>query len=147
MNKKSETKECCSCDPDSIRMQKIDDNIKSIYTRATWLLGILVVVVLALASFLLENINEPLELYSPAWVIRAVAVFLFIYYLTIIAIYTRTLIVPNFKKPTYKTNETELQEILDGLTSDLKALASLFVLPLPFVSLLAVIVIAYLLLS
>ncbi len=126
-------KNTCCCDPANARMQEMKDEIKTIGTRATWLLGILVITIFALANFLFQDLNEYLIMFSPAWWAKLVIAFFFIYYLTITAVYMRPLIVSNFKKPTYETNEEELKKILNGLNSNLKALSSLFIIPLPFI--------------
>ena len=127
------SKNACCCDPATARMQEIKDEIKVIGTRATWLLGILVITIFALANFLFQNSNEYLIIFSSAWWAKLVIAFFFIYYLTITAVYMRPLIVSNFKKPTYETDEEELKKILNGLNSNLKALSSLFIIPLPFI--------------
>ncbi len=112
-------------------MKELKDDIKSIYTRSTWLLGILIVVILALASFLFLPPEIQIQKYTAA---KIGITYLFAYYLAIVSVYMRIMIIPNFKKPDYKLNEKELKEKLDRLSRNLNALATLFVLPLPIVA-------------
>ena len=113
-------------------MQEIRDDIQIIVTRSTWLLGILVVIILAFASFLIQSPSEEIRQFSLVWWGKAIAGTFFIYYLIIASIYMRPLL-PSFKAPARKPNKTELQEELNRLTKDFTALASLFIIPLPFI--------------
>ncbi len=114
-------------------MQETKDDIKAITTRSTWLLGILVVIILAFASFLIQSPSEEISQFSLAWWGKAMAGTFFIYYLMITSIYMRPLIVPRFRDPAYKPSKTELQEELNKLAKHFTALTTLFIVPLPFI--------------
>ncbi len=141
--KKGEDKNiCCGCDCNSARLQEIKDDIKTIGTRASWMLGVLVLISLGLASFIFGDsvINSAQDKSSLAWAIKIMARTLFISYLLIIAYYTWRLIVPNFGLPIYESRDDEdLQEVIKSnaklsvkLANNLRALILLFILAVPF---------------
>ncbi len=140
--KKGEDKNiCCGQDLDFARLQEIKDDIKTIGTRASWMLGVLVLISLGLASFIFGDsvINSAQDKSSLAWVIKIMARTLFLSYAIIIAYYTWRLIVPNFGLPIYKNRgDEDLQEVIKSnaelsakLANNLKTLILLFIMAVP----------------
>ncbi len=108
-------------------MEEIKDDMKTIGTRATWLLGILVLAILGLASFLSKDYGLEIE------AVRTIAKILCGFYLVISLAYMPLLIVPKFGKRIYeiigtkdiqKNIEVNL-EILDKHYKHFKSLVSL----------------------
>ncbi len=102
------------------RMQQIDDDIKIIGTRSTWLLGLLTIIVLAFANLLFRNLNflPEQDIGIIALLIKIVIVTIPFFCLTIIAIYTRRLIAPNFGIPAH--NEPENLMTRETFQHDIK---------------------------
>ena len=78
MNGKAEGKN--AKDDAAIRKQEINDAIKTIGTRATWMLGILVVIILGVASYIFSDIGVEApagSFYRLAWVTGIVPYALF----------------------------------------------------------------------
>ena len=135
---------CCCCDPAIIRMQEIRDEIKIIGTRSTWLLGLLVVIVLALAGFALKDFGTEQVAFILA--MKTTATILLLIYSGAIVTYTPKLIAPNFGKPMHGTTEPS-DVILDKLNGHFNSLISAFTLPLfcaPYVFLASFLAIPYL---
>ncbi len=124
------------------RLEEIKDDIKTISTRATWMLGVLVLIILGLASFVSKDFGFEIQTNSLFWMIWVAAAILCIAYFMVLLIYIPLLIWPNFGIPIHKiSGDKELQksielndDILDKLIKNLKALISLFV-GLPFLCL------------
>ncbi len=121
------------------RLEEIKDDMKTIGTRATWLLGVVVVAILGLANFLSKDVGVDIHSDGLAWIIRATAKILFLTYLVILLVYIRRLIAPKFGKPIFETNEKfELQEnikqnlkIFESLNKRLNMLISLIIFSVP----------------
>ena len=141
--KKDEDKNiCCGCASDKSRLQEIKDNITIIGNRASWMLGVLVLISLGLASFIFGDspINSAVDKNSLAWAIKVMARSLFGFYLLITAYYTWRLIVPNFGLPIHENRDDEdLQETIKlnaelstKLANSLTTLIVLFIAAVPF---------------
>ncbi len=90
---------------ESNRKAEINDAIKTIGTRSTWMLGVLVVIILALASFIFSDIAAEApagSFYQMAWTTAST---LCIIHLALLLYYIQPLVVPNFD---------ELLEELEG---------------------------------
>lgn len=130
--KKIDKKVCCS-DPTILRMEEIKTDKNTISTRSTWLLGIIVLIVLALASFLANDAGSEVD--GLAWVIRVNARTLCLAYSLIFLVYISLLIIPDFGNPIYEEyDEEELQECkkqnlenLEKLHRHFKTLVFLFI--------------------
>ena len=104
-------------------MDKIDENIKTIGTRSTWMLGFLIVIILAFANYLSKYIGVEVEVGSLIWFInRTVTTLCFIYLLMLLA-YIWPLIVPNIKEQNAK--------VLEKLDKRFKSLIFLFIAAVP----------------
>ncbi len=112
MNKEVEDKR--AYDDAVALIDDVRDDIKTIGTRSTWLLGLLVVVILALASFILRSygtLPPEIKTNSTFLLLRDVAESLCVIYLALFLAYIRPLIVPDFEEPIYGSrNIEELRE-------------------------------------
>ncbi len=121
------------------RLEEIKDDIKTIGTRSTWLLGVLVLVLLGLANLLSKDTGVEIEL------IRDIAAALCLIYLTLLLFYIPLLIMLNFGEPTYGTrDDKKLQEsieenskLFNRLNRRFNSLIYLTIIP-AFISLLAI---------
>lgn len=137
MNKKVENKISTDSEKSVARLEEIKDDMKTISTRATWLLGVLVIAILGLANFLSKDIG--LQEGSFTWTIAQTAKILCVFYLAILLVYIPLLITPNFGKPIHETyGNKETQEninqnlkILERLNKHFKTLIYLFILLVP----------------
>ncbi len=119
------------------RLEEIKDDIKTIGTRSTWMLGVLVIVILGTANLLTEDLG--LQIGSLTWTIVQSAKVLCVLYLVILLAYIPLLIMPNFGKPIYEDiEENELKqniklndEILERLKKRFKSLIYLLVSLVP----------------
>ncbi len=123
-------------------IEEVRDDIKTVGTRSTWLLGLLIVIILALASFIFRSYGAlPLEIKTNEifLLLREASQGLCYIYLALLFIYIRPLIVPIFEKPNYELKDIEeLREKLqwnvlrlEKLTRQFKTLASLFMASVP----------------
>ena len=129
------------CENDKYRMDKIEEAIKIIGNRATWLLGFLMLILLGLAGFIFIGTEQ--EIAGNAKAIEFVVVSLFTFYLGLTIVFIPLLITPRFKGSAYDnarksiTKETFENDIklnidtLNKLTNDIKRLIILFITPLP----------------
>ncbi len=137
MNGKAEGKN--AKDDAAIRKQEINDAIKTIGTRATWMLGILVVIILGVASYIFSDIGVEApagSFYRLAWVTGIV---LCLIHLALLLYYIQPLVVPNFNE-LFKGHQGGMfsQESLDKsaerlekLVKNFKRLIFLFVVSVP----------------
>ncbi len=92
------------------RTEEVKENIKTIGTRSAWLLGLLIVIIIALASFLFRSYNLPFpeqntnELFI---LIRTAATILLLFYIASTLFYMWRLIVPKFGKLTHETRDIQ----------------------------------------
>ncbi len=136
MGKKAENKVSLTSDEAIASLEEIKDDIKTIGTRATWLLGTLVLALLGFANFLSNDAIFTAEVGSLAFVIWATTIILCIYYLALLLIYIPLLIVPKFGKHIYKIVGTkdiqksieENTELLDKLQKHIKSLVFLIII-------------------
>ena len=105
---------------------RIHDDIKTIGNRATWLLGFMIVILLALAGVIFASFGMPppesvrTDFFLLA---RNFAAALFTFYLVITPVYMWRLIVPNLETPSAIT--------LRRLARRLKTLILLFIIAVP----------------
>ena len=111
-------------------IEELRDDIKTVGTRSTWLLGILVVITLTLASFIFRSYGTlPLEIKTNTTflLLRDMAEALCIIYFGLVLFYIRLLIVPIFEEPIYKPrNIEELKEKIKWNAARLKKLVKQF---------------------
>ncbi len=111
-------------------IEELRDDIKTVGTRSTWLLGILVVITLTLASFIFRSYGTlPLEIKTNATflLLRDMAEALCIIYFGLVLFYIRLLIVPIFEEPIYEPrNIEELKEKIKWNAARLKKLVKQF---------------------
>ncbi len=130
------------------RLEEIKDDIKTIGTRSTWLLGLLVVIVLAISGFIFADLElsiDAIKTNPVVTLIKAIGAAILFFYLAVIAFYTKLLMKINFGMSIYepekiieeetpeeikkykiqkiKFNNKRLKELSDGFN----ALVSLFV--------------------
>ena len=135
--KKPAKKESLPADDLISRLEEIQNKIEVIGARATWLLGTLVLVVLALASFLSGGVEPE--------IVRETAAGLCLVYVALLLVYIPLLILPNFGEPIYGTREDAVLQknigvngkLLKKLHNRFNVLVSLIIIP-AIVSLLAV---------
>ena len=136
MGEKTENKSPLTSDETIASLEEIKDDMKTIGTRATWLLGILVLAILGFANFLFSDSSLAPEVGSLAFVIRATVMFLCGFYLIILLVYIPLLIVPKFGKRIHKIVGTkDIQKsievntkLLDKLHKQLRSLVSLVII-------------------
>ncbi len=118
---------------DAVSVKEIKENIKTIATLATWLLGLLIGLLVILASFIFKSYGMPLPEYegNTFFIIsRFIAVILFSFYLTITPVYMWRLIVPNFEKTMGKDLKS-CAKVLAELTRHFKMFVFLFLASVP----------------
>ncbi len=103
--------------------EEIEENIKIIGIRSTWMLGFLIVIILALANYLSNNLSLNLEIESLAWFARVTVLILCSLYLLMLLAYIWPLIVPNFKEHN--------AQVLEKLDKRFKSLIFLFIVAIP----------------
>ncbi len=91
----------------AIRKQEIRDDIETIGRHATWMLGILVLLIIALASFIFKYLGVELETGSIIWVVWHVAIFVCGIYSSLLLYYIRQLIAPDFDESPKESQEYE----------------------------------------
>ncbi len=137
MNKKVESKNANH--ETVIHREEINDAIKIIGARATWMLGILVVIILGVASFIFSDIatEAPTDsFYRLAWV---TAIILCAAHLALLLYYIQPLVVPNFNElfKGYQGDKYSQKSInksadrLEKLAKNFKILIFLFVVSVP----------------
>ncbi len=90
------------------RTEEIKENIKTMGTRSAWLLGLLIVIIIALASFLFRSYNLPFSTQNANELfilIRTAATILLLFYIAITLFYMWWLIVSKFGKLTHETRD------------------------------------------
>lgn len=130
------------------RLKEIKNDAKAIRESSTWLLGIIVIIILALANFIANNTG--IEAGETSLVISLIARTTCFLYLAILLFYIPLLIIPKFGNPIhlpYEVDEmqnvvNENAQILERLNKHFQTLVNLFI-ALPLTAL-AVIGIAYL---
>lgn len=90
--------------------QEIKEAKKLIGTRSTWLLGLLVVIILALASVILKGLETKSEIGSFAWVLWVTLICLGGCYFALLLIYIRPLIAVNFEELTDEAYKAKSQK-------------------------------------
>ena len=137
---KGEDKNVCASDYVIACMNKIDNDIKTVGTRASWLLGFVIVIVLALLSFLFSNFDSGTEVVgSIDWLIWHTAGILCPIYLVILLAHIWPLITPNFGKMDYellsiseiRKNIKTNAEIFERLNKRFRTLVILFIVSVP----------------
>ncbi len=92
-----------------IRKQELRDDIENISRHATWMLGILTLLIIALASFIFKDLEIELEAGNKlTWVMWYTAVMTCIIYFFLLLYYIYRLISPNFDE-----SDEELLEYAD----------------------------------
>ncbi len=137
MNKSAEAKN--ANDDLAILNEEINDAIKTIRANATWMLGILVALILGLASFISRDFGGELEIGSIIWFIWITAVSLCLFYIILLVAYIYPLIAPNYdglieRSKGAKPNQESINESaerLSGLVKNFKRLIFLFVISVP----------------
>ncbi len=107
MNKKAENKNT------AIPPEVINDGIKTIATRATWMLGVLTLIILGLASFVFQYIGTDLEIGSTLWAIWITAGILCFFYVILLLAYIKPLIVPKFKDLIDESDAERLKKLVN----------------------------------
>ena len=121
------------------RAEKIDEAIKAIRTRATWMLGILVAIIISLASFIFRDFDGGLEVGSLYWAAWHTAIISSLFYLSILVVYMYLLIAPDYNdlidEPQGSMSLQEQTEqnaqILKELVTNFRRLIFLFVISVP----------------
>ena len=107
--------------------ENINKGIRNIATRATWMLGVLVLIILGLASFIFKDIDAELQVGSLYWIIWHTAIFTCIIHLALLLFYIRQLIVPNFDDYLNESNAKRLTKLIKTF----KSLIILFISSVP----------------
>ncbi len=110
-----------------ISKENINKGIRDIATRSTWMLGVLVLIIIGLASFIFKDSNAELQIGSFYWVMWVTAGVSCLFYLALLLIYIQSLIVPNFKDYTDESNPDRLRDLINTF----KSLIFLFVISVP----------------
>ena len=105
-----------SYDKACVRKQELRDDIETIGTRATWLLGILVLLIIALASFVFQYLDVELEKGSFIWVVWSTSATVCVYYLALLFYYVYLLVAPNFDG--VPKQSTECEEVEEKIRQD-----------------------------
>ncbi len=126
MNKASEN--TTNLNRADIRKQEIRDDIETIGRHATWLLGILTVIIIALASFIFKNLDIELETANKlTWVMWHTAIFVCGIYSGLLLYYMYRLVAPNFDISPAEDKEYEgIQEKIIQDAMKLKTLSKRF---------------------
>ncbi len=137
MNKSAEVNN--ANDDLAILNAEINDAIKAIRTNATWMLGILVALILGLASFISRDFGGELEIGSITWSIWIAAVCLCGFYVILLVAYIYPLIAPNYNelikrtegaRPSQESINQSAKKLIK-LVKNFKALIFLFVISVP----------------
>ncbi len=121
MNKKMENENT------TLPSEVINDGIKTIATRSTWMLGVLTLIILGLASFVFQYIGTDLEAGSLLWTAWVIAAILCFFYVILLLAYIQPLIVADFKD---LVNESSTER-LKKLVNHFRRLVFLFVVLAP----------------
>ena len=110
-----------------IRKQELRDDIETIGRYATWMLGILTLLIIALASFIFKYIDVELEAGSLIWVIWYTAVLICIIYFSLLLYYIYRLVSPDFDESDEESLEyAEVREKIRKDAIRLKTLSQRF---------------------
>ncbi len=121
------------------RAEKIDEAIKAISTRATWMLGILVAIIIALASFIFVDFDRELKVGSLYWAAWHTAITLNLFYLSILVVYLHLLIAPDYDdlidesygEKSLQEQNKQNAEVLREISKNFKRLIFLIVISVP----------------
>ena len=106
------------------RMEEIKNDIKIIGTRAAWLLGILVVIVLALASFIFKDFDLAYilstDINNSDHFIKLFAIYLFISYFGLIIIYIPRILPEGVEVPTDNEFENVMRSSKNAKIAELQ---------------------------
>ena len=113
--------------PSNISKENINKGIRDIATRSTWMLGVLVIIIIGLASFIFKDSNAELQVGSFYWVMWVTAGVSCLFYLALLLFHIQPLVVPNFEDYTDESNADRLKELINTF----KTLIFLFVISVP----------------
>ncbi len=110
-----------------ISKENINKGIRNIATRATWMLGVLVLIIIGLASFIFKDSNAELQVGSFYWIMWVTAGVACLFYLALLLFHIQPLVVPKFEDYIDESNADRLRKLINTF----KTLIFLFVISVP----------------